>query len=267
MGFFSKIFGGGKKSDSREIKTVSGEQPAVPEEKAPAVSAPSPEPVTGEERVPEPELKDDAELSAPSGSGHKPTVFGMPAPPVVAGAAGVSGSVVAGEAVSGEVLIGESERRLEAASAEKLPDTASAFAESAAGEVLVGETVVESAAQAPASAEAPSAGEAEAAETAETAEAVETVEAVEAVEAAPAAPPPLPASETGEPRPTSGSLPAVVEDESADGNIELFSKAEKRDLRSSIECSSCRHRLPVPYVGYPARITCPFCLNVNEYNL
>jgi hypothetical protein len=42
---------------------------------------------------------------------------------------------------------------------------------------------------------------------------------------------------------------------------------DRSKLVSHIECQNCSRQLPVPFVGYPAKITCPFCLNINEYNV
>lgn len=259
MGFFSKIFGGGKKSDtsdSKEIKTVSGGQKAVAPEETPSSKSVSVEPIPEEDRVPEPQVREEEEQSAQPQ--HKATVFGMPAPPFAGGApaphepqlASALGEVVMGEApmASGEVVMGE--------------------APVASGEVVAGEAVVADEAEGGAKADAPAQEIAESAEPAasgtEAAEEAEP-EMLEAEIQEPAAPPPLPAVEPE--RSGSGSRRILDEEPAAADDMELFPKAEKRDSRSSIDCSSCRRRLPVPYVGYPARITCPFCLTVNEYNM
>ncbi len=257
VGFFSKIFGGGKKSDSREIGTVPEEQKPVKEEAKTSVSTASPEPIPDEDRVPEPQPREESEAHVPAPAEHKATVFGMPAPPFAAGSVPVSGEAVVGEAVVGELDVPAQPRVQDAPQA---------------GEIVVGETAadtvkeeVASPAEPAASPEVSGAAEPAAVESA-SGPAPENEEAEEiAVEAEAVAPPPLPAASTAA-RAVSAPQPVVEETPAAD-DIELFPKAEKRDSRSSIECTSCRHRLPVPYVGYPARITCPFCLTVNDYNL
>ncbi|MBN2723953.1 MAG: hypothetical protein JXR95_07795 [Deltaproteobacteria bacterium] len=53
------------------------------------------------------------------------------------------------------------------------------------------------------------------------------------------------------------------------GGTDTVSKNESSKpnaaLSSHIECFGCSRRLPIPFVGYSSKITCPFCLSVNEY--
>jgi len=258
VGFFSKIFGG--KKDTGELSTQEPEQKEAEPVKQRKVEA---EPLIEEDRVPEPEPKAD----------HKPTVFGMPAPTFTPSASQAKsddsqGAVVSGElpVASGEISMGESEidssggaDHAEAAGSMEIGGELTVGATSS-GEIELGEVSVAAPVVRHSEPEA-SAGEPDpdAAGPAASGEAGADAEAP-----APATPSAV-AHLTDSGR-LSGARPALLdEDEHAD--VELFPKADKKDLRSSIDCGSCRHRLPVPYVGYPARITCPFCLNVNEYNM
>lgn len=255
MGFFSKIFGG--KKDTGELSTQEPEQKEAEPVKQQKVEA---EPLIEEDRVPEPEPKAD----------HKPTVFGMPAPTFTAASSQAQsddsqGAVVSGElpVASGEISMGESE----IGSSGGADHAEAAGSMEIGGELTVGAT---------------SSGEIELGEVSVAAPVVRRSEpeAEEDRESAPDAAAPAPDASSEAPAPAtpsavahltdsgrlSGARPALL-DEEEHADVELFPKADKKDLRSSIDCGSCRHRLPVPYVGYPARITCPFCLNVNEYNM
>lgn len=259
MGFFSKIFGG--KKDTDEPGTQEPEKQEAKPGRQDRVS--EPEPLIEEDQVPEPEPKSESEKKSEKKSekikdDNKSTVFGMPTPAFTppAGQAApdvTSGAVVSGElpVASGEISMGEVEigssggaDRAEAAGSMEIggEDTLGATnsGEIDLGEVSVAAPVVRHVEPEPEAAEAPDAPEA-------------------------AATPAAAASATDSGR-LSGARPALL-DEDDHSDVDLFPKADKKDLRSSIDCGSCRHKLPVPYVGYPARITCPFCLNVNEYNM
>lgn len=275
MGFFSKIFGGGKKTDSQEQKAVSGEQKAIVDTKSQVSKTTPATPLPEEERVPEPELQTEDHTAPATENAHKATVFGMPAPPFAMD----SRPVASGEAIVQESVIDVPAERSVRVSAGELVVGEVAMTPSDAvesGSIVTGETVLE-----PASDTSLPAAEEEAVfepapdtslppaeeETAKpVSEGTEAEEEIEIAETEAVVPPPLPAAEP-EVRVTSGSKDALLDEEPLNGDLELVPKNEKRDLRSSIECISCKHRLPVPYVGYPARITCPFCLTVNDYNL
>jgi len=278
VGFFSKIFGG--KKDTGELETQAPEKQEAEEKKpaTPVVSARpvEPEPIPEEDRVPVPEPKAEAKgdhrhdkkhgkKGDKSRDDHKPTVFGMPAPSFTskeeAEAAGeiASPGETAQAAVSGEIAVGEvAVGEIELGGSSEPAPTEAAGSMVVGGEETLGQT---------------SSGEIELGEVSVAAPVVRSAEpepmaaAPEpAAEPAPATPV-APASASGSgPNRLSGARPALL-DEEEHADVDLFPKADKKDLRSSIDCGSCRHKLPVPYVGYPARITCPFCLNVNEYNM
>jgi outer membrane biosynthesis protein TonB len=269
VGFFSKIFGG-KKADTGEIQTVSGEQPVV-NESVSDKPAPEPETLPEEDRVPEPvpvaepepkpehhhSSKKDKKKNRDRGE-HKPTVFGMAAPSFTQPDQESPDKVVAGEIASGEVAAGE--LVIGAGSSEAAqPDVSGSMV--IGGEVTLGQTSSGEIVMDEVSVAAPIVRQDDDAQES-PAEEPET----SAVPAAAAIPASATESGSGPVARTSGARPAILDDEDH-SDVDLFPKAEQKDLRSSIDCGSCRHRLPVPYVGYPARITCPFCLNVNEYNL
>ena len=245
MGFFSKIFGG--KKETGELQTGSGEQPAV-EDSQPHKVVKEAEPIPEEDRVPEPEPQ--PEPKGKGGADHKPTVFGMAAPSFTSKSepAPVSGEVSSDEMAAGEMAAGE--MVIDGGNGEPARSEA-AGSVVVGGEVTLGQT---------------NSGEIVMDEVSVAAPIVRSEPAEEpAAEAAPVVP--AAASESGPVARTSGARPAILDDDEH-SDLDLFPKAaEKQDSRSSIECGSCHHKLPVPYVGYPARITCPFCLNVNEYNM
>ncbi len=259
MGFFSKIFGGKKETGELETQAPEKQEPAA---KKPAKVV-EPEPIPEEDRVPEPEPKPEPEPESHKKSGkkgdrgkddHKPTVFGMPAPkftPQEEAATTASGDVEL-PAASGEIAVGE----LEVGSS-----GGADHAEAAGSMVVGGEDTVS----------ATSSGEIVMDEVSVAAPVIRPSEPEPEPEAAAPAAEPEPATPAAPASPSdsgrlSGARPALL-DEEEHADVDLFPKADKKDLRSSIDCGSCRHKLPVPYVGYPARITCPFCLNVNEYNM
>jgi len=278
VGFFSKIFGG-KKADTGEIQTVSGEQ-AVVEDPSPQKLAPEAEPIPEEDRVPEPEPQPEPQLQPQpqahaepetkskgkgkhkhkgrDGSDHKPTVFGMAAPTFTPPADTASGEVTSGEMVSGTMAAGEME--LESAGEPVRSEASGSMV--VGGEVTLGQTSSGEIMMDEVSVAAPVVMTEAAGEIPSTDEPAEPVSAIPTVPAA--------ATDSGSSGPvarTSGARPAILDDEDH-ADVELFPKAAvKKDARSTIDCVTCHHRLPVPYVGYPARITCPFCLNVNEYNM
>ncbi|PKN27976.1 MAG: hypothetical protein CVU65_00540 [Deltaproteobacteria bacterium HGW-Deltaproteobacteria-22] len=172
----------------------------------------------------------------------------------------VSGEISSGEMVVGELAAGE----LEIGAGSSEPAQADVSGSMlVGGEVTLGQTSSGEFVMDEVSVAAPLVREDDAGEAAQESPAEEAEEPA-AVPAVPAS-----ASESGPSGPvarTSGARPAIMDDEDH-SDVDLFPKADKKDLRSSIDCGSCHHKLPVPYVGYPARITCPFCLNANEYNL
>ena len=237
MGFFRKIFGGGKKSDTGELETTSGEQEAIEESGSGIAES---EPIPEEDRVPEPEP--EPEVKTPKESKSKATVFGMPAPVTPDQ---VSGEVTSGEVTSGEITSGE-------ITSGEITSGEITSGEVTSGEVTSGEVTSGEVTSGEVTSGEVTSGEIASGEIVDNPVPAAVEEPAARVDSKPMASP-------------SGARPALPEVEEDD--LDLFPKVEKKDSRSMIDCTSCSHRLPVPYVGYPARITCPFCLNVNEYNL
>lgn len=68
--------------------------------------------------------------------------------------------------------------------------------------------------------------------------------------------------------PATKSQPDFDDDNLFGGSKPAVPKSEatvSQNLSNTIACSTCSRKLPIPFVGYNAKITCPFCLTVNEY--
>ncbi|MBU1221077.1 hypothetical protein KKF34_04340 [Myxococcota bacterium] len=68
--------------------------------------------------------------------------------------------------------------------------------------------------------------------------------------------------------PATKSQPDFDDDNLFGGSKPAAHKPEStvsQSLSNTIACSTCSRKLPIPFVGYNAKITCPFCLTVNEY--
>ncbi|MBU1240265.1 hypothetical protein KKF84_09410 [Myxococcota bacterium] len=237
MGFFNKLFGG-EKSKSGEIEVVTEEvvdkkKKRKEKEHSTEEESSSKEPELQKEKVTE-EHKESKPAEKPQA---KATVFGMPAPQgIVQPSEKRDPAPVSGElgSVSGE--LGSSSGELGA------PETSNNQRAVVSGEL--GSVNEE--------------GLPEPQENDET-EQMSAGEPMEATEGVP----------DEEPKSVLNILrgPDLSDDDLFGGGSGKIvpKEAKKASLSSSVECASCSRRLPVPFPGYPAKITCPFCLRINEY--
>lgn len=240
MGFFNKIFGGKKDQDDQEksreetpSKEIKTEKPREQSSKKPAVKEDKPTPVVEKAKEQKRETKPAASVSGEMPARRDSAVSGeIPArrDSAVSGQMAVSSKVEAeedrSETVENKPLTFETLNEQPAAKQEPAKEKP----------VVKEEPVVKNAEPVK---EDPIITEEELDEEPEEAEVV----------------------------PATKSHPDFDDDSLFGGAKPTVHKPEaaSKNLSNTIACSTCSRKLPIPFVGYNAKITCPFCLTVNEY--